>query len=78
MLHYIRGVSLNLPHLIYIFGRIFPRASAVAERLWSSYDKANVAEATSRLNEWRCKMVARGLQAQPLHAGYVLLLMWLS
>jgi hypothetical protein len=52
------------------FFRTFPRASAVAERLWRSDLNIDVEDATARLNQWRCKMIARGLQAQPIQSGY--------
>jgi hexosaminidase len=52
------------------FFRTFPRASAVAERLWRSDLDIDVEDATARLNQWRCKMIARGLQAQPIQSGY--------
>jgi hexosaminidase len=50
--------------------RIWPRASAVAESLWSGNrdDKGikRYAEATDRLNEWRSRIVARGVRAEPI------------
>ncbi|KAL5720557.1 beta-N-acetylhexosaminidase [Ranunculus cassubicifolius] len=50
--------------------RIWPRASAVAETLWSGNKdesgKKRYAEATDRLNEWRYRMVSRGIGAEPL------------
>uniref|UniRef100_A0A7C9A3N9 Beta-hexosaminidase n=1 Tax=Opuntia streptacantha TaxID=393608 RepID=A0A7C9A3N9_OPUST len=50
--------------------RLWPRASALAEALWSgSRDdegKTKVAEATDRLNEWRHRMVNRGVGAEPI------------
>ncbi|CAG5113403.1 Oidioi.mRNA.OKI2018_I69.chr2.g7514.t1.cds [Oikopleura dioica] len=48
-----------------ILQRIWPRASAVAERLWSDKSVNQPGPARWRLNEWRCKMLARGLPAQP-------------
>ncbi|XP_076801117.1 beta-hexosaminidase subunit beta-like [Clavelina lepadiformis] len=50
--------------------RLWPRASAVAERLWSSKDVNDVTKATPRLHQHRCRMVKRGISAQPLHPGY--------
>ncbi|KAG5538956.1 hypothetical protein RHGRI_019488 [Rhododendron griersonianum] len=50
--------------------RIWPRASAMAEALWSgNRDEAGMkryAEATDRLNEWRQRMVSRGVRAEPI------------
>ena len=46
--------SLFLPNIFY-FAR--PRALAVGERLWSSKDTTNLADATGRLWEHRCRYV---------------------
>ncbi|MED6197368.1 Beta-hexosaminidase 2 [Stylosanthes scabra] len=50
--------------------RIWPRASAMAETLWSGNrdetGKKRYAEATDRLNEWRSRMVSRGIGAEPI------------
>lgn len=50
--------------------RIWPRASAMAESMWSgNRDKEGMkryAEATDRLNEWRSRMVSRGVGAEPI------------
>ncbi|XP_051143875.1 beta-hexosaminidase 2 [Andrographis paniculata] len=50
--------------------RIWPRTSAMAETLWSGNldetGKNRVAEATDRLNEWRYRMVTRGIGAEPI------------
>ncbi|KAL3537260.1 hypothetical protein ACH5RR_000626 [Cinchona calisaya] len=50
--------------------RIWPRASAMAETLWSgnrdSTGMKRYAEATDRLNEWRNRMVTRGIGAEPI------------
>ncbi|KAK2988077.1 hypothetical protein RJ640_002018 [Escallonia rubra] len=50
--------------------RIWPRASAMAESLWSgNRDETGMkryAEATDRLNEWRYRMVNRGIGAEPI------------
>ncbi|KAJ7949064.1 Beta-hexosaminidase [Quillaja saponaria] len=50
--------------------RIWPRASAMAETLWSgNRDEKGTkryAEATDRLNEWRSRMVSRGIGAEPI------------
>ncbi|KAL7234035.1 hypothetical protein ACSBR1_017604 [Camellia fascicularis] len=50
--------------------RIWPRASAMAETLWSgNRDETGMkrcGEATDRLNEWRHRMVDRGVGAEPI------------
>ncbi|XP_061353956.1 beta-hexosaminidase 2-like [Gastrolobium bilobum] len=50
--------------------RIWPRTSAMAESLWSgNRDETGMkryAEATDRLNEWRSRMVRRGIGAEPI------------
>lgn len=48
-----------------IVSRIFPRASATAEKLWSDIRVNNATEAAARLEEQTCRMVNRGLPAQP-------------
>ncbi|XP_045215847.2 beta-hexosaminidase subunit alpha-like isoform X2 [Mercenaria mercenaria] len=40
---------------------MWPRASAPAERLWSSRSTTNIANAAMRLQEQRCRMIFRGL-----------------
>ncbi|PNJ60786.1 HEXB isoform 7 [Pongo abelii] len=50
--------------------RLWPRASAVGERLWSSKDVRDMDDAYERLTRHRCRMVERGIAAQPLYAGY--------
>ncbi|KAM7269620.1 hypothetical protein ACFE04_025117 [Oxalis oulophora] len=51
-------------------GRIWPRASALAETLWSGNRNKNgvkrYGEATDRLNEWRYRMVNKGIGAEPI------------
>eukprot|EP01018_Ginkgo_biloba_P021863 Gb_30297 [translate_table: standard] len=50
-------------------GLLWPRASAMAESLWSGNrdgPKKRYAEAMDRLNEWRYRMVERGINAEPL------------
>ncbi|KAF8664230.1 hypothetical protein HU200_054771 [Digitaria exilis] len=51
-------------------GRVWPRASAIAEALWSGNRDAagrkRYAEATDRLNDWRDRMVGRGVRAEPI------------
>ncbi|KAK4487330.1 hypothetical protein RD792_006057 [Penstemon davidsonii] len=50
--------------------RIWPRASALAEALWSGnrdeMGNKRFAEVTDRLNEWRYRMVTRGIGAEPI------------
>ncbi|KAL3629635.1 Beta-hexosaminidase 2 [Castilleja foliolosa] len=50
--------------------RIWPRASAMAESLWSgNRDKRGrkrFGKTTDRLNEWRNRMVVRGIGAEPI------------
>uniref|UniRef100_A0A3Q0QXB9 Beta-hexosaminidase subunit alpha n=1 Tax=Amphilophus citrinellus TaxID=61819 RepID=A0A3Q0QXB9_AMPCI len=48
--------------------RLWPRASAAAERLWSDEKQtSNVDKAFPRLQDFRCK---RGIQAEPLFVGH--------
>ncbi|XP_050377545.1 LOW QUALITY PROTEIN: beta-hexosaminidase 2 [Argentina anserina] len=50
--------------------RIWPRTSAMAESLWSGNQdekgRKRFAEATDRFNEWRSRIVARGVRAEPI------------
>lgn len=49
----------------------WPRASAVAERLWSqAADTKNIDDARYRLDEHRCKMLERGIPANPIMNGH--------
>jgi len=50
--------------------RIWPRALAVSERLWSSQSTNNATEALPRLQEHRCNMVRRGIKGGPLRPDY--------
>jgi hypothetical protein len=50
--------------------RVWPRASAAAERLWTgnvSFAKKNVMERAKKL---RCRMVQYGIPAGPLSPGF--------
>ncbi|XP_072167087.1 beta-hexosaminidase subunit alpha-like isoform X1 [Diadema setosum] len=49
-----------------VISRSWPRASAVAERLWSAKSVTSVVDAAPRILEQRCRMVTRGLQAEPI------------
>ncbi|GBM99051.1 Beta-hexosaminidase subunit beta [Araneus ventricosus] len=54
-----------------LLARLWPRASAVAERLWSPAELTNDTESASfRLDEHRCRMVRRGIPAQPILNGF--------
>ncbi|XP_074264530.1 beta-hexosaminidase 2-like [Silene latifolia] len=50
--------------------RLWPRASAFAEAMWSGNrdeaGKKRYGEATDRLNQWRYRMVSRGVGAEPI------------
>uniref|UniRef100_A0A3Q2G2C4 Beta-hexosaminidase n=1 Tax=Cyprinodon variegatus TaxID=28743 RepID=A0A3Q2G2C4_CYPVA len=51
--------------------RLWPRASAAAERLWSNEKQtSSVDRAFPRLQEFRCKLLRRGIQVEPLYVGY--------
>lgn len=57
---YVDGTNLE--------ARLWPRASAVAERLWSDPNATNSAEAAwPRLQEHRCRLISRGYRAQSLN-----------
>lgn len=48
-----------------ILQRIFPRASAAAEKLWSQANVDDRIDAGRRLEEHSCRMRLRGIPAQP-------------
>ncbi|KAI2648223.1 Beta-hexosaminidase subunit alpha [Labeo rohita] len=51
--------------------RLWPRACAAAERLWSNEEKTmNADVAFPRLTEFRCELLRRGIQAEPLFVGH--------
>ena len=49
--------------------RTWPRASAVAERAWSTKDTTDTSDAQIRLQEFRCKLLKRGIPAEPISNG---------
>lgn len=52
-------------------GRIWPRACAVAERLWSLKSLRDAQAASARLNRHRCRLKKKtGVQAGPIWSGY--------
>lgn len=50
--------------------RVWPRAAAVAERLWSPADVTDVQDAAVRLADVRCRMLSRGIAAQSMGPGF--------
>uniref|UniRef100_A0A3B3C3R6 Beta-hexosaminidase n=1 Tax=Oryzias melastigma TaxID=30732 RepID=A0A3B3C3R6_ORYME len=50
--------------------RLWPRASAVAERLWSAKEVTDINDAYNRLSAHRCRMVERGIPAEPLFSSF--------
>ena len=50
-----------------LISRTWPRASAVGERLWSAQTVTDTTEAGPRLEEQRCRMLERGINAEPFN-----------
>ena len=50
--------------------KTWPLAAAVAERLWSEEQVRDVEEAEDRLRAFRCRLLARGVEAAPLWPDY--------
>ena len=46
--------------------RAWPRTAAIAERAWSAKDVRDGADAQMRLHELRCKLLTRGINAEPI------------
>ena len=53
-----------------IDSRVWPRASAVSERLWSPMNVINQKDATDRLEQFRCHIARRGIGAGPINPGF--------
>jgi hexosaminidase len=53
--------------------RVWPRACAVAERLWSPQGVTNVAAAQTRLIEHACRLEQRGVRSGPIQPDYCVL-----
>jgi len=53
-----------------IIPRLWPRAGAVAERLWSAKTMNDPDDAKYRLDEQRCRMIRRGIPAEAILNGY--------
>lgn len=49
---------------------VYPRASAVGERLWSEAEVKDSSAAHDRFNIQRCRMIARGFHPSAIEPGY--------
>lgn len=47
--------------------RLWPRAAAVGERLWSPRDARDIQEAKHRIQEMECRMLQRGYPVEPIN-----------
>ena len=56
--------------------RLWPRASAVAERLWSPASVKDVDAAARRLQEHECRMLGRGYPVEPANGPNFCLVNW--
>lgn len=52
------------------FGRVWPRASAVAERLWSRKEDRDFSDMRRRHALHRCRLVRRGFAVNPFEPGF--------
>ena len=66
---YVWGSNIDETNLIQ---RVWLKASAVAERLWSKADnfEEDFGSAETRLEEHRCKLLQRGFPVEPLGPSY--------
>jgi hexosaminidase len=50
--------------------QVWPRAAAIAERLWSPQDVTDVKDATVRMVALSCVLKQRGINSVPLAPGF--------